>query len=492
MLTINSYEQMSLMDIYSDLSILSYDKPHAFLELLKKHLNLTAFIPESFYLKYNKWLGRNHSVSLESTLAALLIMHFLNITTTVLLCTFLSFSSEIREYCLINKVPDESHFSRFKNQFSEEIASFLSELVAHAIPLCAKISESLPDDHPLKNADKMLIYDTTGVKPRVKENNPKFINSEIKKQKVYAKTIDNKNFNPYAAAYSNLPKESSVNPNIKLDYLNGHYGYFYKLGALTNGFGIPLHIQFYDSELLQAALPENIDLGLPEKAKNQSDNASLRPVLESFACSHPISHFTEFIADSEFDSYDNFSFLKNIGFEKVIIPLNTRNSGSKNLDKEPIPYDENGWPLCPKTKTPMIAEGSCKGKGRSLRFKFRCPKSSSHKGKRICTCDDPCTDSPSGRMHYVYPDKDFRLCPGIVRGSEQWNQTYALRACIERTYSSLKSNECVAHPRTLNLPSIRSDIYLAASTQVITLILAYAIKKPDYLRSITKIIRFAA
>lgn len=247
MLTCNTFEQMSLLDTYSDLSELSYEKPHAFLSLLKNYFNLSDFIPEAFRAKYYNWLGRDRSISLDSTLAALLIMHFLRIPTTILLCTFLSFSSELREFCLLEQVPHESHFSRFKSQFSEEIHSLLSSLASHATTVCASISDSLPKNHPLKDAHKKLIYDTSGVKPKVKENNPKFIQSEIKRYKTLAKATGNDDLNPYAAAYANMPKESSANPNIKLDFLNGHYGYFYKFGALVNGFGIPLHIRFYDS-----------------------------------------------------------------------------------------------------------------------------------------------------------------------------------------------------------------------------------------------------
>lgn len=483
---------MSLLDIYSDVSKLSYEKPHAFLSLLKKHFNLSEFIPQPFHAKYYSWLGRDRSISLESTLAALLIMHFLKIPTTILLCTFLSFSSELREFCLLDQVPHESHFSRFKTQFSEEIHSLLSSLASHAVTICAQISDSLPKNHPLKNAHKKVIYDTSGVKPKVKENNPKFAQGEVKRYKTFAKATGNTELNPYAAAYANMPKEAAANPNIKLDFLNGHYGYFYKFGTLANGFGIPLHIRFYDSPELQSALPTTIDLNHPEDAKNQSDNASLRPILESFSKSHDITQFDQFLADSEFDSYDNFSYLKSLEFKKVLIPLNTRNTKPKSSELPEIPYDEDGWPLCPKTKAPMVLEGPCNGKGRSLRFKFRCPKCSFLKGKRICSCEDPCTDAPSGRSHYVYPDKDFRMCPGIVRGSEEWNSEYSLRAGIERTFSSLKANECVSNPRTLNLASIRSDVYLAACTQVITLILAYCIKKPEYLKSISKILKMSA
>lgn len=492
MLTCNAFEQTSLLDLYSDLSKLSYEKPHAFLSLLNDHFNLSDFIPETFHAKYYSWLGRDRSISLESTLAALLIMHFLRIPTTILLCTFLSFSPELREYCLLDKVPDESHFSRFRTQFSEEIHSLLLSLASHATTVCANISDSLPEKHPLKDAHKKLIYDTSGVKPRVKENNPKFIQSEIRRFKTLAKVTGNEELNPYAAAHANMPKEAQANPNIKLDYLNGHFGYFYKFGALVNGFGVPLDIQFYDRPELQSALPDTIDLSHPEDAKNQSDNASLRPILESFSQNLDITQFNQFLADSEFDSYGNYAYLRSLGFQKVLIPINPRNSNPQDPDLLEIPYDENGWPLCPKTKDPMVYEGSCKGEGRSLRFKFRCPKTSFPKGKRVCSCEDPCTTAPSGRSHYVYPDKDFRICPGIVRGSREWDSEYSFRAGIERTFSSLKANECVAAPRTLNLDSIRSDVFLSACTQVITLLLAYAIKKPEFIRSIRKVYRFVA
>jgi len=66
--------------------------------------------------------------------------------------------------------------------------------------------------------------------------------------------------------------------------------------------------------------------------------------------------------------------------------------------------------LCPLNKEPFKAEGPCKCKNRSLRFKFTCPKSFRDKqGKCYHTCEDPCTDKKSGRMTYVYPDKDFTL-----------------------------------------------------------------------------------
>lgn len=74
----------------------------------------------------------------------------------------------------------------------------------------------------------LLIYDTSGLKPRIKENNPKTLVSEINKQKAYTKSTNKENFNPYAAAYKNMSKFALANLDIRLDFVNGHFGYFFK------------------------------------------------------------------------------------------------------------------------------------------------------------------------------------------------------------------------------------------------------------------------
>ena len=96
-------------------------------------------------------------------------MQIFHIPTDVLLHLFLIFSSEIREFC------------DFYN--------------------------SVPDDSTYKDRNSMLIYDTSGLKPKVKENNPNTLVSEINKQKSY---------NVYAAVYKNMPKFSEANTNINL------------------------------------------------------------------------------------------------------------------------------------------------------------------------------------------------------------------------------------------------------------------------------------
>lgn len=283
-----------------------------------------------------------------------------------------------------------------------------------------------------------------------------------------------------------MPKFAQCNPNIRLDFVNGHFGYFYKFGMLTNGFGIPLHIHFFDEKFYSTVKSE---FNSPEEQKYEYDNASLKPVIKPFLEALPNNKFKYFLGDSEFDSYDNFGFLKNCGFQKVFIPLNPRNTKNPDCTSE---VDEEGTPLCPIDKTQFLPDGSCKGKNRSFRLKYVCPKSIRIKSNWVCQCETPCRITKSTITKYKYPDQDFRLYPGIQRCSEEWTKTYKLRACIEREFASMKKNSSIESPRTINTTTIRCDLYLCAITKQITVILAYALNKPQYLRNLNKLVKHAA
>lgn len=484
MFCLDTFKQLTFFDQVSELNQLSFEKPVKFLQLLKEHFDITTFIPDSFYNCYYSHLGSDREYQLPSVLAALILMHLFHIPTSSLLCIFIAFSPDIRNFCRWEgNIPDDSFFSRFKTSYEKEIASLFEAMVPYVIEICAKMDEALPQDSPDKGKSSTLIYDTSGLKPKVRENNPKTLVSEINKQKAYAKIIDNKDFNPYAAAYKNMPKHAECNPNIKLDFVNGHFGYFYKFGILTNGLGIPLRIHFFDEDFYSTI---KTDFDTPQDQKYAFDNASLKPVLVPFLNSLPNHSFNHFLGDSEFDSYDNFGFLKHCGFEKVFIPLNPRNTQNPELD-----VNEDGTPLCPIDKTEFLPDGSCKGEGRSFRLKYICPKSVRVKSNYICLCETPCRPTKSTVTSYKYPDKDFRLYPGIQRCSEEWIQTYKGRAVIERELSSLKKDPCIEAPKTTNTATMRSDLYLAAISKLITVILAHAINQPQYLRNISKLIKAA-
>ena len=493
MFCLNKTKQLNIFEQVSELKYMITEQPTGFIKLLGENFDISTFIPDSFSKHYYANLGKDRKYHLSSVLSALLIMQIFHIPTIPLLSIFLIFSTEIREFCgFYTSVPDESFFSRFKIDFESNIAELFNSMVLKIIDICKDINDKLPNDSPYKNLNSMLIYDTSGLKPKVKENNPKTLVSEINRQKSYAKATNNKKLNPYAAAYKNMPKFAQANNNIKLDFVNGHFGYFYKFGILTNGLGIPLSIKFFDDKFYQSIPKQDFDT--PEEQKYLYDNASLKPVIIPFLDKlkmHTDFKFKTFLGDSEFDSYDNFGLLKHLEFQKAFIPLNSRNqSNSKIGDLE---YNTQGIPLCPITNEEFKSEGSCAGKNRSLRFKFTCPKSHRDKrGKCYHTCETPCTDKKSGRMTYVYPDKDFRLYPGVQRNSSEWDETYPIRASIERCLASFKSNPCIGEPRTLNTYTMRSNLYLTAISKLINVILAYSINKPEYIRSINKLLKISA
>ena len=43
-----------------------------------------------------------------------------------------------------------------------------------------------------------------------------------------------------------------ANSAIKLGYVNGHFGYFYKMNLLSNGFNVPLYIHFLEDDFYNA------------------------------------------------------------------------------------------------------------------------------------------------------------------------------------------------------------------------------------------------
>src|SRR5690606_19555288 len=100
-----------------------------------------------------------------------------------------------------------------------------------------------------------------------------------------------------------MPKFAASNPDAKLTYLNGHFGYFQKCIISTNALGVVRDINFYDTD-------NNIDLDLrPQDIKDLYDSKSLIPSLETFFQLHPNFAFKYFLGDSGFDADDNYAYL---------------------------------------------------------------------------------------------------------------------------------------------------------------------------------------
>ena len=172
----------------------------------------------------------------------------------------------------------------------------------------------------------------------------------------------------------------------------------------------------------------------PDEDKSVHDSKLLIPTLKDFFSKHPLINPKTFLGDAAFDTVELYkslltgdTFGKDRHFQKAFIPLNAR-SGLENQD---YTINEDGIPCCPKDPTlPMKPEGNTSHLRFGLpTFKFVCPKMTWDKcddGKyhRCCHCETPCTSSKSGRMIYIYPEKNLRAYPGTIRGTEEWDDTY--------------------------------------------------------------------
>jgi len=171
--------------------------------------------------------------------------------------------------------------------------------------------------------------------------------------------------------------------------------------------------------------------------------------------------------------------------------LNKR-SGREEMD---YTLNEDGIPCCPKSpELPMKPEGTAPLKSGIVRYIFICPKvrwrknDSTEKYQRACLCDDPCSPAPSGRMVYIYPEKDLRTYPGTLRGTDEWNDTYEIRTTVERSINHIKDSFGLAGRKTQNAKTLKADLILAGITQLITVALADKMNQHQYLRSIKPLV----
>ena len=472
----NKSVQMSLEDIYSGVSESMESQKSELVSLLEEHINLDELIPYSFRVAFYGRMGRNHIYHLESFLWFVILKKLFGLTQNTQLISILKCSRELRDLCGFEKVPDASQITRFYQNYCEHIVAMFEHLVDITEPICREIHAEKAD---------YLIYDTTGIEANVAENNPKFFNSKLKEAKKRAK--GNENCNPYMGVYSLLPPESKTNSEIRQQYVNGHFCYAAKAAIVTNGLGVVRHISMFDDNF-RSQHPEIVTKRTdnPDTDKEIGDSVALRPVLSDFFTAHKEIRFSTFIADSACDSYDNYSMLKNeFGFSRAVIPMNTRNSKSSNAC-----FDASGTPICPQSGEKFQFLGKSGGENRSLRFKWVCPKSVPvpKMGSRVCTCDTPCTDSSYGKCVYTYPDKDFRLYPGVPRNTEHWDHIYKHRVTVERTINLLKDTFALADNRSFSVVTLKADLFLSGIVQLIGVILADKLNKHRLYKSIRKLI----
>ena len=393
------------------------------------------------------------------------------------LLTLLKFSNELRDFCGFEKLPDEPQLTRFKQQFSDYIEMMFYSLVYITEPICREINEK---------KSHYLIYDTTGIEPKVKENNPKFLNTKLREAKKLAKS--NPEIDPYKLVYSLLPGEAAKAPMARQQYINGHYCYSYKAGIVTDGLGIVRHISFFDKDF-RTKHPEVITAKSDNlnKDKEIGDSVSLKPVLSDFFGAHKLFFYSIFLRDSAFDSYDIYSMLKNdFNFSRACIPLNRRNAKSSNSN-----FNEYGNPVCSLDGTQFTCMGKSGAKivpRESNGFAINpFKKATQGLAPAKLSARNPHTENVR-----TYSEKDFRSCLGIPRNTEYWDNLYKHRVLVERTINIFKDAFGLDDLRTANTSTIEANLFLAGCTQLIGVILSKAIHQTKLYKSVRKLVSAVA
>ncbi len=132
--------QISLFDIYNDISTSFEEKKPELISLLDENIDFDALIPwdlkASFYCRY----GRKHKYHFVSYIKALVLEKLLNLCDSQLIAV-LKCSRELRDFCEFDKVPDASYFTRFKQKYCQHIVKIFENLVEITEPICREINE---------------------------------------------------------------------------------------------------------------------------------------------------------------------------------------------------------------------------------------------------------------------------------------------------------------------------------------------------------------
>ena len=166
-----THKQLSLADIFENCqNIFEEDKPQ-FLTLLEQHIDLSEYIPVTFYNYFYAATGRTRTYLLTAFLQALIIQKIFTIPTDQLLLVFLLYSKPLRDFCGFKKVPDASKITRFKQDFLPDLQLVFDNLVDVMEPIYQAIDVAKAD---------MIIFDSSGIEAFIQENNPKYANRIIR------------------------------------------------------------------------------------------------------------------------------------------------------------------------------------------------------------------------------------------------------------------------------------------------------------------------
>lgn len=134
-----TYKQLSLADIFTDCQNKFDNDKYEFLTLPDETIDLEEIVPVSFINHFHASTGRPRRHLLFPILKTLLLQLIFSIPTVSLLIIFLKFSQELRDFCGFSVVPDASEFTRFKQDFPDDLKSLFHRLVDLTEPVCQQI-----------------------------------------------------------------------------------------------------------------------------------------------------------------------------------------------------------------------------------------------------------------------------------------------------------------------------------------------------------------
>ena len=85
----NKFHQISFKEIFSDCQDMFIDDVPSFFDLLEEHLDISSFIPDSFFSAFYRSLGRKRVYPLTGFLSALILQKIFSIPTDSMLILFL-------------------------------------------------------------------------------------------------------------------------------------------------------------------------------------------------------------------------------------------------------------------------------------------------------------------------------------------------------------------------------------------------------------------
>ena len=181
------------------------------------------------------------------------------------------------------------------------------------------------------------------------------------------------------------------------------------------------------------------------------------------------------LADSAYDSYENYQTIVEEFKAIPIIDLNLRRLKGKSARFEDI-ADERGTPYC-AAGMPYTFWGYDR---KQKVLKYRCPLSC---GKQGCLWIEKCSDSRYGHVIKIRPPDDYRRFIQVPRHTEHWKELYNKRVNVEHVFAMSKGFRALERPHMRGLANVRLHCLLSIMAMQAWALGMIKLGQPERIRS---------